>query len=81
MIKSKIKVNVKLMQKLMKNLQFHSMVTKKFQPTHIANDKIVHLYLVKNKHLKSYQILSTDITYIDQKTGVVSSFYDCRLVY
>lgn len=65
------KVGLKLVQKIMKQLQLKSVVLKKFKPGHSVSDGINSKNLIQNEPTKKNKVWSTDITYIPTQQGWV----------
>lgn len=64
-------VGVKLIQKIMKQLQLKSVVVKKFKPRYSVSDGINRKNLIQNEPTKKNKVWSTDITYIPTQHGWV----------
>lgn len=73
------KVGVKLVQKIMQQLQLKSVVLKKFKPGHSASDGINRKNLIQNEPTERNKVWSTDITYIPTQQGwsYLSTIMDC----
>ena len=65
------KVGIKLVQKIMKQLQLKSVVLKKFKPGHSVSDGINRKNLIQNEPKKINKVWATDITYIPTQQGWV----------
>ena len=63
------KVVIKLVQKIMKQLQLKSVVLKKFNPGHSVSDGINRKNLIQNEPKKINKVWATDITYIPTQQG------------
>ena len=63
------KVGIKLVQKIMKQLQLKSVVLKKFKPEHSLSDGINRKNLIQTEPTKKNKVWSTDITYITTQQG------------
>ena len=65
------KVGIKLVQKIMKQLQLKSVVVKKFKLGHSVSDGIDRKNLIQTEPKKINKVWSTDITYIPTQQGWV----------
>ncbi|MDM5145538.1 hypothetical protein ICE98_02672 [Lactococcus lactis] len=63
------KIGLKLVQKLMKQLQLKSVVIKKFKPGYSLSDHINRKNLIQTEPTKKNKVWSTDITYIPTQQG------------
>lgn len=64
LLKKGEKINVKLVQKLMKELGIKSIVVKKFKPSSSKSDNLKRINLTQEKSTRPNQVWTTDITYI-----------------
>ena len=69
LLKQGEKVGLKLVQKLMKQLQLKSVVIKKFNPGYSLSDHINRKNLIQTEPTKKNKVWSTDITYIPTHEG------------
>ncbi|WP_359976039.1 IS3 family transposase, partial [Kitasatospora sp. NPDC048722] len=69
LLKQGEKVGLKLVQKLMKQLQLKSVVIKKFKPGYSLSDHINRKNLIQTEPTKKNKVWSTDITYIPTQQG------------
>ena len=69
LLKQGEKVGLKLVQKLMKQLQLKSAVIKKFKPAYSLSDHINRKNLIQTEPTKKNKVWSTDITYIPTQQG------------
>lgn len=70
LLKQGEKVGLKLVQKLMKQLQLKSVVIKKFKPGYSLSDHINRKNLIQTEPTKKNKVWSTDITYIPIQTSL-----------
>ena len=70
LLKQGEKVGLKLVQKLMKQLQLKSAVIKKFKPGYSLSDHINRKNLIQTEPTKKNKVWSTDITYIPIQTSL-----------